>query len=288
MASALLQSAGKSVLSQQLQHYAPSDPYYETPPPQSQGQGSSPPSKSKRRAKPIPPGLSAHDAKILLSIRKRAHRLDTGFTLCGIRFGWTFLIGLIPVIGDLTDFTLNHKLVVKKAEKGLEIPGWLVRKMVVINVCSAVVGSVPFVGDVIVGIWKANSRNVAMLEEYLRLRGEEYLKLRNEGLSAEEILAIPVNKEGKPTEAGAGAGADNGASTTGLHNAGKRRDKKQLRPGHGLKRGEIVPGEAPPPGHEGNSNSRPGFFGSFFGNNGRRRTATPQTEDSGITMTART
>lgn len=50
-------------------------------------------------------------------MRSRAHYLDKGFNLCGLRFGWTFIIGLIPVAGDLTDAFLNHQLVVKKAQQ---------------------------------------------------------------------------------------------------------------------------------------------------------------------------
>ena len=50
-------------------------------------------------------------------VRSRAHYLDKGFNLCGLRFGWTFIIGLIPVAGDLTDAFLNHQLVVKKAQQ---------------------------------------------------------------------------------------------------------------------------------------------------------------------------
>ena len=48
--------------------------------------------------------------------------------------------------------------------------------------------AIPFVGDVILGIWKANSRNAALLEEFLRVRGAEFLKLEaarvEDGMSA--------------------------------------------------------------------------------------------------------
>jgi len=39
---------------------------------------------------------------------------------------------------------------------------------------------VPFVGDIFLAIWKANSRNAVLLEEYLRIRGEEILKVQRE------------------------------------------------------------------------------------------------------------
>jgi len=65
----------------------------------------------------LPPGLSARDAKILKSVQRRAHYLDKGFSICGIRFGWTFIIGLIPVVGDVVDASINYLLVVRKARQ---------------------------------------------------------------------------------------------------------------------------------------------------------------------------
>ena len=82
-----------------------------------------------------PPGLSKRDAKILKSVNRRAHYLDKGFSLCGLRFGWTFVIGqchfvrcgmyeiadapvgIIPGAGDIADATLNYMLVVRKARQ---------------------------------------------------------------------------------------------------------------------------------------------------------------------------
>lgn len=39
----------------------------------------------------------------VLTVKKRAHRLDKGMSLCGFRVGWTFFIGLIPLLGDIID-----------------------------------------------------------------------------------------------------------------------------------------------------------------------------------------
>ena len=73
-----------------------------------------------------------------------------------MRFGWTFIIGmlvlhligsrsltrftgLIPVVGDLTDASLNYFLVVRKCRQA-ELPAWLVRKMLLNNAVSAACG----------------------------------------------------------------------------------------------------------------------------------------------------
>lgn len=50
----------------------------------------------------LPPGLSARDAKILQSVKRRAHYLDKGFSVCGLRFGWTFIIGTLLSRRDIS------------------------------------------------------------------------------------------------------------------------------------------------------------------------------------------
>ncbi|WFC98169.1 hypothetical protein MYAM1_000893 [Malassezia yamatoensis] len=98
----------------------------------------------------LPPGLTSHEAKVLRKVRSRAHYLDKGFRVCGLRFGWTFIIGLIPFVGDVTDALLNYNLVVKKAK---EIEG-----------ISIGIGFVPIVGDIALAAWKTNWRNAELLE----------------------------------------------------------------------------------------------------------------------------
>jgi len=168
MASALAQKAGLGIFEKHLKNYEPADPLYET---YVDKKG-----KTKRRKRAIPPGLTARDAKILKSVQKRAHYLDKGFSICGMRFGWTFIIGIIPFAGDVTDAALNYYLVLRKAKKA-ELPDWLLRRMLLNNAVSVSVGLIPIVGDVILATYKANSRNAALLEEFLRIRGEEFLKV---------------------------------------------------------------------------------------------------------------
>ncbi|KAF8150915.1 hypothetical protein B0H34DRAFT_631699, partial [Crassisporium funariophilum] len=166
--SALMGKAGKKLFEKHLEQYAPADPLYEFVTDEH--------GKQKRRKRELPPGLSKRDAAILRSVKKRAHYLDKGFSICGLRFGWTFLIGLIPIVGDVTDASLNYLLIVRKARKA-DLPQWLVNRMLLNNAISTGVGFVPIVGDLVLAIYKANSRNAALLEEFLRIRGDEYLKM---------------------------------------------------------------------------------------------------------------
>lgn len=66
------------------------------------------------------------------------------------------------------------------AEDSPRIPSWLVRRMILNNCISALVSLIPVAGDFILAIYKANSRNAALLEEFLRIRGEEFMRLENE------------------------------------------------------------------------------------------------------------
>jgi len=167
--TSFLEATGKNLFAKHLEKYTPEDPLYEF---YTNKKG-----KQKRRKRQLPPGLSARDEAILRSVKKRAHYLDKGFSLCGIRFGYTFLIGLVPIVGDVADAVINYLLVVRKARKA-DLPDWLVARMLLNNAVSAGVGFVPIVGDVLLAVYKANSRNAALLDEFLRIRGAEFLKLR--------------------------------------------------------------------------------------------------------------
>ena len=115
MASALAKKTGLKVFEKHLQRYEPVDPLYEI---YTDNKGrqkrrkvsyahlpphwavSHPHHQSDRKLsclqREIPPGLSKRDARILKSVKKRAHYLDTGLNVCGFKIGWTFFVGTLP------------------------------------------------------------------------------------------------------------------------------------------------------------------------------------------------
>ncbi|KAG0702829.1 hypothetical protein DFH29DRAFT_919959 [Suillus ampliporus] len=221
-----LQNAGTKLFQKNLEQYKPEDPLYES---YTDSRG-----KQRRRKRAIPPGLSARDAKILKSVQRRAHYLDKGFSICGLRFGWTFIIGAIPGAGDVADIALNYYLVVRKARQA-ELPAWLVRRMLLNNAISALSGLVPVAGDVVMAVFKANSRNAALLEEFLRIRGDEFLKLQAEqGRSG----SMP-EKDLHQVKPGAGM-SDDAAATTSQQ---KTRFTSWGRANHKDKQRAPTPGE---------------------------------------------
>ncbi|KAI0090267.1 hypothetical protein BDY19DRAFT_887897 [Irpex rosettiformis] len=221
MSNPLAVKFGRKLFSKHLKQYQPADPLYET---YVDKKG-----RERRRKRELPPGLSARDAKILKSVKKRAHYLDKGFNICGLRFGWTFIIGIIPGAGDVADATLNYVLIVRKARQA-ELPSWLISKMLANNAVSAAVGFVPIVGDIVLAAFKANSRNAALLEEYLRIRGEEFLKLEAERAENPENVKPGAGREAHVpgNEAGQSSGGWFRRLSRGSNKSGKK--SKDLSP----------------------------------------------------------
>lgn len=184
--SDIARKAGLKLFEKHLKQYEPVDPLYET---YTDNKG-----RQRRRKREIPPGLSKRDARILKSVKKRAHRLDTGINLCGFRIGWTFFVGIVPGAGDALNAVLGYTLVIRKAKQA-DIPPWLYNRMVGNQAIATAVGFVPVVGDVVIAIFKTNFRNAALLEEYLRVRGEEFLKAQAERVEDPAVVKPGAGQE---------------------------------------------------------------------------------------------
>jgi len=218
MASYVTNKVTKRFVSGQAKKFEAEDPLYEF---YTTADG-----KQKRRKRPLPPGLTKQQAKLLKKIKKRAHYLDKGFTVCGLRFGWTFFIGLIPGAGDVADAVLNYTLVVRPVKNELDDkPDWLIRQMMVNNAVSAGIGLVPLVGDVFLAAWRANSRNANLLEELLRVRGEENIANGLPDLTPRSPHDLhpaqgAAQSHAQQTSGGANMSSVGGSTTVATSNAG--------------------------------------------------------------------
>ncbi|VDB87132.1 unnamed protein product [Peniophora sp. CBMAI 1063] len=189
MAETLLNAAGKRMFSKHMESYRATDPLYEE---YTDAKG-----RVKRRKRDLPTGLSDADLKILRSVNRRAHYLDKGFRICGVRFGWTFIIGLIPGAGDAADAVLGYTLVIRKAKKA-DLPGWLIQRMLLNLAIGTGVGFVPIVGDVVLAMWRANSRNAALLEEFLRQRAAGNTDDKGKTIKGKKKAGNPAPENGRP------------------------------------------------------------------------------------------
>ena len=100
-------------------------------------------------------------------VSKVAYWLDAGIRIPGtsLRFGLDPIIGLIPGWGDAAGAVLAGWIVVEAIRLGVS-RATLIR--IAGNVAlDAGLGAVPLIGDVFDFAWKANLRNVALLERHL-------------------------------------------------------------------------------------------------------------------------
>jgi hypothetical protein len=103
----------------------------------------------------------------LTRLRTLSHLLDDSLRVpgTGFRFGLDALIGLVPGVGDATGAALSAYLLVEAGRLGA--PKATLLRMAGNVALEAVVGAVPFVGDLFDAGWKANLRNLRLLEAHL-------------------------------------------------------------------------------------------------------------------------
>lgn len=170
MTSILAKFIAKKVLGETAKNrYGKDDPYFERVP--ANQLNGAPSKKVKRQPKAFPPGISERDKKILTKARRRAYILDMGFNICGIQFGMSSIIGIVPAIGDFLDLFMALMVLrtCSKVDDGL--PSAIRGKMIMNIILDFAVGLVPFLGDVADALFRANTRNVILLEEHLKEKG---------------------------------------------------------------------------------------------------------------------
>ena len=109
-----------------------------------------------------------HDshARTLTALRKWSVLLDSAFRVpgTGLTFGLDPILGLIPGVGDLTS-PLFAGLLLFHAVR-MRIPRVVQLRMVINAAIDLLIGFVPIVGDLFDFGWKANVRNLALLEHH--------------------------------------------------------------------------------------------------------------------------
>lgn len=98
--------------------------------------------------------------------RGLSHLLDESIRLPGgYRVGLDPIVGVLPVVGDLPASLISAYVVVEAAYLG--VPRATLARMVLNVAVDLVFGSVPVAGPVFDAAWKANARNVALMEARL-------------------------------------------------------------------------------------------------------------------------
>ncbi len=99
-------------------------------------------------------------------VERIAYLMDDKFRLPGtkFRFGLDPLMNLVPIAGDISGFIVAAALVWVMAEHGVS------RKVLILMLLNifidALIGAIPFIGQVFDFYYKSNSRNIKLLKEH--------------------------------------------------------------------------------------------------------------------------
>lgn len=110
---------------------------------------------------------AADDEAAQRRLRRLAWLLDNSIPLPGgYRIGLDGLIGLLPGIGDAAGALVSSYLVVEAARLGASKA--LLLRMAFNVLLETVIGAIPFAGDLFDFVYKANLRNLRLLEQHAR------------------------------------------------------------------------------------------------------------------------
>ena len=111
-----------------------------------------------------PPHSLSHSR--LERLRALSRLLDSAFPLPGgYRIGLDGIIGLIPGFGDIAGSIASSYIIVESARLGASTPTLL--RMAMNVLVESLVGLIPFLGDLFDIFWKANEKNMALLDKQL-------------------------------------------------------------------------------------------------------------------------
>ena len=107
------------------------------------------------------------DAEARERLSRLAWLLDSSIPIPGTRFtiGLDAIIGLFPFVGDLIGVVLSSYILSESARMGA--PRVVLLRMAFNVAIDGVVGMVPLLGDLFDAGWKANQRNVRLLDRWI-------------------------------------------------------------------------------------------------------------------------
>ena len=95
-----------------------------------------------------------------------AQIMDSQFKIPGtdFRFGLDGVLGLIPGAGDLSTLAVSGYMISIMAKNGAS--GYVIARMVVNVLIDALLGAIPFIGDLFDFVFKANNKNMKLMREH--------------------------------------------------------------------------------------------------------------------------
>ena len=109
----------------------------------------------------------------LLRLRTLGERLDESIKIPGTNYkiGLDPIIGAIPIIGDLIGGILSTYILYSGMKMGASPK--IIAQMATNIAIEFIVGSLPILGDIFDIIWKANIKNIELIEDSIDIDGNE-------------------------------------------------------------------------------------------------------------------
>lgn len=109
--------------------------------------------------------------KRLNHLHRFAFWLDEGIRLPGtsVRIGLDPIIGLVPGFGDAAGAILSAVILVEAIRRG--VSRFTLGRIAWNIVLDALLGAIPVIGDAFDFVWKANLKNVALIERHVTVPG---------------------------------------------------------------------------------------------------------------------
>ena len=110
--------------------------------------------------------MDSSQDRALVALRKWAVLLDSAFQVPGtrFRFGLDPIVGLLPGAGDIVTGFFSVMILVHSVR--LRIPKVVIARMMLNTAIDLLTGVVPLLGDLFDATFKANLRNLALLERH--------------------------------------------------------------------------------------------------------------------------
>ncbi|NEO90004.1 MAG: DUF4112 domain-containing protein [Moorea sp. SIO3G5] len=136
----------------------------------------------------------------LKRVRRVSYLLDNAIPIpgTGYRIGLDPIIGLLPGGGDFVGTIISSYIVVEAARLGVSRSTLV--EMVLNILLETVSGSIPVLGDLVDAAWKANVKNVELLEKELNVSSSTpqksdwlFLALLLAGLAVVLVVAVGIS-----------------------------------------------------------------------------------------------
>ncbi|MEZ5853774.1 MAG: DUF4112 domain-containing protein [Hyphomicrobiaceae bacterium] len=113
----------------------------------------------------------AAEEAALARVGALAKLMDSAIAIPGttIRVGVDVVLGLIPVVGDLASQVISSYIIWEARKLG--VSHLTIGRMIANTLFDTVIGIVPVVGDAFDVMFRANMRNLALLQKELEKRG---------------------------------------------------------------------------------------------------------------------